>query len=199
MSQPAIQAVALAKRFGSVQALRDLDLEVQPGEAFGYLGPNGAGKTTTIRLLLDFIRPTSGRIEVLGGSGADPAVRRRIGYLPAELPVDRRWTAQDLIDFYGKLRGGVDIRTLGSGNAGGTNALRTQGKAFALWVMIIDIGKGIVATRLIASLPLQGLGLADAGDDLGGQGDDDHHRGDLEEPGDILEREVGLDVLCADG
>ena len=60
----------------------------------------------------------------------------------------------------GKLRGGVDIRTLGSGNAGGTNALRTQGKSFAVWVMIIDIGKGIVATRLIAPLSLQGLGLA---------------------------------------
>jgi acyl phosphate:glycerol-3-phosphate acyltransferase len=60
----------------------------------------------------------------------------------------------------GKLRGGVDIRTLGSGNAGGTNALRTQGKSFALWVMVIDIGKGIVATRLIAPLSLQGLGLA---------------------------------------
>ena len=64
----------------------------------------------------------------------------------------------------GRLRGGVDIRTLGSGNAGGTNALRTQGKAFALWVMVIDIGKGIVATRLIAPLSLQGLGLASAGD-----------------------------------
>jgi glycerol-3-phosphate acyltransferase PlsY len=63
----------------------------------------------------------------------------------------------------GKLRGGVDIRTLGSGNAGGTNALRTQGKSFALWVMLIDIGKGIVATRLIAPLSLHGLGLADAG------------------------------------
>jgi len=63
----------------------------------------------------------------------------------------------------GKLRGGVDIRTLGSGNAGGTNALRTQGKSFALWVMIIDIGKGIVATRLIAPLSLQGLGLAGGG------------------------------------
>ena len=50
----------------------------------------------------------------------------------------------------GRLRGGVDIRTLGSGNAGGTNALRTQGKSFALWVMLIDIGKGILATRVIA-------------------------------------------------
>jgi glycerol-3-phosphate acyltransferase PlsY len=63
----------------------------------------------------------------------------------------------------GRLRGGVDIRTLGSGNAGGTNALRTQGKSFALWVMIIDIGKGLIATRLIAPLSLHGLGLASAG------------------------------------
>lgn len=63
----------------------------------------------------------------------------------------------------GRLRGGVDIRTLGSGNAGGTNALRTQGKSFALWVMLIDIGKGVLATRVIASLSLQGLGLASAG------------------------------------
>lgn len=57
----------------------------------------------------------------------------------------------------GRLRGGVDIRTLGSGNAGGTNALRTQGKSFAFWVMLIDIVKGIVATRVIAPLPVQGL------------------------------------------
>ena len=54
----------------------------------------------------------------------------------------------------GKLYGGVDIRTQGSGNAGGTNALRTQGKVFALWVMIIDIGKGVAAVWLVPSLPL---------------------------------------------
>jgi glycerol-3-phosphate acyltransferase PlsY len=63
----------------------------------------------------------------------------------------------------GKLRGGVDIRTLGSRNAGGTNALRTQGKSFALWVMVIDVGKGIVATRVIAPLSPLGFGLAGAG------------------------------------
>jgi glycerol-3-phosphate acyltransferase PlsY len=62
----------------------------------------------------------------------------------------------------GRLRGGVDIRTLGSGNAGGTNALRTQGKSFALWVMLIDIGKGILATRVIAPLPLGWLQPAQA-------------------------------------
>jgi acyl phosphate:glycerol-3-phosphate acyltransferase len=63
----------------------------------------------------------------------------------------------------GWLRGGVDIRTLGSGNAGGTNALRTQGKWFALWVMIIDIGKGIVATQVIAPLDPATVGLAGSG------------------------------------
>jgi glycerol-3-phosphate acyltransferase PlsY len=57
----------------------------------------------------------------------------------------------------GRLRGGVDIRTLGSGNPGGTNALRTQGKVFALWVMVIDIGKGWLATRVIARLTLPGV------------------------------------------
>ena len=54
----------------------------------------------------------------------------------------------------GRFYGGVDIRTQGSGNAGGTNALRTQGKIFALWVMIIDIGKGMAAAWLVPSIPL---------------------------------------------
>ncbi len=60
----------------------------------------------------------------------------------------------------GYFRGGVDIRTQGSGNAGGTNALRTQGKSFALWVMIIDIGKGWLATGIVAPLGLPEIGPA---------------------------------------
>jgi glycerol-3-phosphate acyltransferase PlsY len=59
----------------------------------------------------------------------------------------------------GKLRGGVDIRTIGSGNAGGTNALRTQGKVFAFFVMLIDVGKGILAVLLIPGLELPGIGF----------------------------------------
>jgi glycerol-3-phosphate acyltransferase PlsY len=55
--------------------------------------------------------------------------------------------------------GGVDIRKVGSGNPGGTNALRTQGKMFALWVMVIDIGKGILAAAVIPSLDLPGIGI----------------------------------------
>ncbi|WP_129644226.1 glycerol-3-phosphate 1-O-acyltransferase PlsY [Peristeroidobacter agariperforans] len=59
----------------------------------------------------------------------------------------------------GQLRGGVDIRKLGSGNAGGTNALRTQGWSFALWVMIIDVGKGWLAAGLLAPMNLPGVGI----------------------------------------
>ena len=64
----------------------------------------------------------------------------------------------------GFLRGGVDIRKLGSGNPGGTNALRTQGKAFALWVMVIDVGKGILAVSVLPSLAVFGLTLDPAVD-----------------------------------
>lgn len=109
MSQPAaIRTEGLTKHFGAIRAVQELDLVVQPGEVFGYLGPNGSGKTTTIRLLLDFLRPTSGRAEVLGHPPADPSLRRRIGYLPADLAVDPRYTAWDLLGFYGALRGGHD-------------------------------------------------------------------------------------------
>jgi glycerol-3-phosphate acyltransferase PlsY len=59
----------------------------------------------------------------------------------------------------GQLRGGVDIRTMGSGNAGGTNALRTQGSMFAFWVMVIDIGKGWVAAGLLPGLAIPGIRL----------------------------------------
>jgi glycerol-3-phosphate acyltransferase PlsY len=55
--------------------------------------------------------------------------------------------------------GGIDIRKLGSGNAGGTNALRTQGKVFAFWVMVIDVGKGILAAAAIPPLVIPGIGI----------------------------------------
>src|SRR6188474_3472851 len=57
----------------------------------------------------------------------------------------------------GRLRGGVDIRKLGSGNAGSTNALRTQGPAFAIWVIIIDVAKGWIAAGLLPALALPGV------------------------------------------
>ncbi len=98
----------LTKHFGDIRAVDDLDLVIERGEVFGYLGPNGAGKTTTIRLLLDFLRPTRGTATVLGGSGGDPEIRRRIGYLPGDLHLDPTYSAADVIEFFGSLRGGVD-------------------------------------------------------------------------------------------
>jgi len=101
-----IEAHALTKRFGAIEAVVDLDLTVEAGEIFGFLGPNGAGKTTTTRLLLDAIRPTSGTATVLGGTASDPEIRRRLGVLPADLYFDRRLTGKDLFDYLGALRGG---------------------------------------------------------------------------------------------
>ncbi len=59
----------------------------------------------------------------------------------------------------GQLYGGVDIRQLGSGNAGGTNALRTQGKVFALWVLVIDVGKGILPVMVLPTVDIPGIGI----------------------------------------
>ena len=107
-----IETRGLTKRFGSLVAVDHLDLEVRQGEIYGILGPNGAGKSTTIRMLLDFIRPSEGTYAVFGRPSDDPSVRARIGYLPGELRFDPKYTARDLIDFYGALRGGVDERTV---------------------------------------------------------------------------------------
>jgi ABC-2 type transport system ATP-binding protein len=108
VAEPVVVAERLSKRFGALTALNRLDLAVERGEVLGYLGPNGAGKTTTIRLLLDALRPSEGSVVVLGGAPRDPAIRARVGYLPAELHVDPRYSANDVLEFFGGLRGGLD-------------------------------------------------------------------------------------------
>lgn len=104
----AIETHGLLKSYGSVQALRGLDLEVRRGEIFGYLGPNGSGKTTTIRCLLDLIRPNGGSARVLGiDPQKDPvAVRAHVGYLPGELHFDENLTVESMLRFLNRLRGG---------------------------------------------------------------------------------------------
>jgi ABC-2 type transport system ATP-binding protein len=105
-----IKTERLTKSYGEHRGVIELDLDVAQGEIFGFLGPNGAGKTTTMRVLLDLIRPTSGRAEVFGiETTADPvAIHRRVGYLPGEFDLYDRLTGGQTIAYFGNLRGGVD-------------------------------------------------------------------------------------------
>lgn len=80
----AIRTNQLTKRYGTITAVRDLTLDIEAGEVFGFLGPNGAGKSTTINMMLDFVRPSAGRISILGHDPqSEPReVREQVGVLP---------------------------------------------------------------------------------------------------------------------
>ena len=106
----AIAVRGLTKDFGNGRGLFDLDLEVAPGEVFGYLGPNGAGKSTTIRLLMDLVRPTRGTASVFGldCQSDSVAVKRLVGYVPSELPQFGGLRGAEIAGHFAALRGGVD-------------------------------------------------------------------------------------------
>ncbi len=88
-----------------VLAVRDVTLTVRRGEIYGFLGPNGAGKTTTIKALVGLIRPDRGRRTVLGGSPADPDVRRRVGFMPENPYFYDYLTVWEFLDFHASLYG----------------------------------------------------------------------------------------------
>jgi ABC-2 type transport system ATP-binding protein len=105
----AVRTEGLTKYYGRQRGIEDLDLEVGPGEVFGFLGPNGAGKTTTIRLLLGLLRPTRGRAEIFGRDVArdGTSMRRRVGYLPGDLALYENLTGAELLRFFARMRGGI--------------------------------------------------------------------------------------------
>jgi ABC-2 type transport system ATP-binding protein len=94
----------VTKRFGDFTAVNDVSLGIPRGCIYGFLGPNGAGKTTTIRMIVDILRPTSGRISILGAPSALD-VRTRIGYLPEEKGLYKKMTAVATIAYFGTLKG----------------------------------------------------------------------------------------------
>lgn len=107
----AITVAGLHKSFGRTHALDGLDLTVETGEVHGFLGPNGAGKSTTIRVLLGLLRADSGATQLLG---RDPwhdavALHRRVAYVPGDVTLWRNLSGGEVIDLYGRLRGGLDL------------------------------------------------------------------------------------------
>lgn len=104
---PAIKVDKLTRKFGEFVAVDDISFSVGTGEIFGWLGPNGAGKTTTIRMLLGLIKPTSGKMSVLG---YDPArqtklMQAEVGYMSQQFTLYNELTAQENIRFYGRVYG----------------------------------------------------------------------------------------------
>jgi ABC-2 type transport system ATP-binding protein len=106
---PAIEMEGLTKFYGPHRGIEDLDLAIEPGQAFGFLGPNGSGKTTAMRVLLDLHRPTRGRARVLGLDARRDslAIRRRVSYLSGDIALHGRLTALEQLEWIGALRGGV--------------------------------------------------------------------------------------------
>jgi ABC-2 type transport system ATP-binding protein len=107
----AVQTEGLTKRYGETLALDALDLDVKPGEVYGYLGPNGAGKTTTIRLLLGLHRPTGGRAELFGiDAWRDPvAAHGRVAYVAGEPYLWPSLTGAETFELLARVRGSTDV------------------------------------------------------------------------------------------
>jgi ABC-2 type transport system ATP-binding protein len=107
-----IEIEGLVKRYGQNLAVDGLTLAVEEGETFGFLGPNGAGKTTTIRCMLGLIRPTDGRIRVLGHAVERelPVVLAEVGHLPGEFGLWPQMTGRACLDYLGRLHPRSPIR-----------------------------------------------------------------------------------------
>lgn len=106
-NKPVIELNRLTKRYGDVVGIDGLTFSINEGEIFGLLGPNGAGKTTTVRLLLDFIRPSSGSATVFGMHPRRDGlkIRSRVGYLPGDFVTYNYMTADGVAEYFANLRG----------------------------------------------------------------------------------------------
>ena len=100
-----IKASSLTKDFGSVHAVRDLDLEIPVGTRFGFLGPNGAGKTTTVRMLSGLLKPTSGQASVFGMNvlTQQDEIKALTGMLPETPGLYSKLSAVEFLEFIGAL------------------------------------------------------------------------------------------------
>ncbi|HET6286537.1 MAG TPA: ABC transporter ATP-binding protein [Amycolatopsis sp.] len=102
-----VQAKALVKRFGDFEAVRGIDVEVRPGEAFGFLGPNGAGKSSTMRMIASVSPRSDGDLRVLGMDPdvEGPKIRARLGVVPQQDNLDTELTVRQNLQIYGRYFG----------------------------------------------------------------------------------------------
>ena len=110
MPVAAIQTSKLSKDYGLGHGLFDLDLTVTPQQVFGFLGPNGAGKSTTIRCLMGMIRPTNGSAHIFGLDCLRDSVevKRKVGYMPGDMPQFGSLRGREVVAYLGGLRGNID-------------------------------------------------------------------------------------------
>lgn len=108
-----IEVENLTKRYGDYTAVKGISFVARPGQVTGFLGPNGAGKTTTMRMLTGFTPPTAGTAKVAGFDVFDQSmeVRKRVGYLPENVPLYRDMTARGYLMYVGEIRGVKNRRT----------------------------------------------------------------------------------------
>jgi ABC-2 type transport system ATP-binding protein len=106
-SAPTISTQGLTRRFGELLAVDGVNLQVAPGQFFGFLGPNGAGKSTTIKMLTGLLAPSSGQIEILGlDLNVHPVeVKRQIGVVPEGMALFGRLTGSEFLNFAGRMYG----------------------------------------------------------------------------------------------
>ncbi|KAA0680705.1 ABC transporter ATP-binding protein [Roseomonas genomospecies 6] len=112
---PTIRVQGISKRYGDAFAVREVDLDLAPGECVAMVGHNGAGKSSLIKLMLGLTTPTAGSVRVLGGDPASAAashIRRQVGFLPESVAFHPSMTGRETLDFYARLksvpRGGND-------------------------------------------------------------------------------------------
>jgi ABC-2 type transport system ATP-binding protein len=114
MEMPVIEMNKTTKYYDKTRGIEDLDLKVQEGDIFGFIGPNGAGKSTTIRILMNFIFPTSGSARIFGQDVTKNSqiLRKDIGYMPSDVFFHKSLKVREILDYSCLLRGIKDKKTM---------------------------------------------------------------------------------------
>ena len=126
MAEAVIEARGLVKKYGELEAVRGIDLQVAPGEIFGFLGPNGAGKSTTISMLCTLLSPTAGTARVAGIDVVhDPArVRQKIGLVFQDPSLDDQLTGRENLEFHAFIYSvPAEVRRARGGDVEGSQSL----------------------------------------------------------------------------